>query len=276
MRPSGTVDSYFQYTYNALGEETSMATDDGTWTYSYDNAGELIHAALASTNPDVPSQDLTYQYNAAGDLTQTIVNGLTSTYTSNSVDEYTTVTSADGTTSYTYNANGDLVSMTDASGTTTYTYDSLNELTSVTSPTDSWIYEYDALGNVVATVHNGQTTENLVDPTGLNDLVGQYTSSGGLIADYTYGLGLMSQMTASGSNYYHFDGLGSTVGMTNSASGLIASYSYLPSGGILSSTGTVANPFTFGGELGVTSDGSGLYTMGMRSYDPDHGSVHIR
>ena len=58
------------------------------------------------------------------------------------------------------------------------------------SPTDSWIYEYDALGNVVATVHNGQTTENLVDPTGLNDLVGQYTSSGGLIADYTYGLGL--------------------------------------------------------------------------------------
>ena len=42
-----------------------MATVDGTWTYSYDNAGELIHAALASTNPDVPSQDLTYQYNAA-------------------------------------------------------------------------------------------------------------------------------------------------------------------------------------------------------------------
>ena len=88
-----------------------MSTNDGTWTYSYDNAGELIHAALASTNPDIPSQDLTYQYNAAGDRTKTIVNGLTSTYTSNSVNEYTTVTSSGGTTSYTYNANGDLVSM---------------------------------------------------------------------------------------------------------------------------------------------------------------------
>ena len=64
-----------------------MVTDDGTWTYSYDNIGELVHATLTSTNPDIPSQDLSYKYNAAGDLTQTIVNGLTSTYTSNSIDE---------------------------------------------------------------------------------------------------------------------------------------------------------------------------------------------
>ncbi len=69
---------------------------------------------------------------------------------------------------------------------------------SVTSPTDSWIYEYDALGNQIATIHNGQTTENLVDPTGLGNLVGQYTSSGSLVAGYTYGLGLVSQVTPGG------------------------------------------------------------------------------
>ena len=168
-----------------------MATIDGTWTYSYDNAGELVHAAFASTNSGIPSQDLTYDYNAAGDLTQTIVNGITTTYTSNSVDEYTTV----GGTTYGYNANGDMVSMTNASGTTTYTYDSLNRLVSVTSPTDSWVYEYDALGNLVATIHNGQTTKNLVDPNGAGNLVGQYNGSGSLIAGYTYGLGLVSQTT---------------------------------------------------------------------------------
>ena len=39
---NGSVDSSFVYTYNALGEETSMATVDGTWTYSYDNDGELV------------------------------------------------------------------------------------------------------------------------------------------------------------------------------------------------------------------------------------------
>ena len=217
----GTVDSSFQYTYNTLDEETSMATNDGTWTYSYDTVGELIHAALASTNPDIPSQNLTYVYNAAGDLTQTMVNGVTSTYVSNSVDEYTTGTSSDGTTTYTYNVDGDLVSMTDASGTTAYTYDSLDQLTSVTSPTDSWVYEYDAFGDVVATIHNGQTTENLNDPTGQGGLVGQFTSSGSLIAGYTYGLGLVSQLTSSGSNYYQFGGIGSTVGLTNAANGLI-------------------------------------------------------
>ena len=266
-----TVDSSFQYTYNALGEQTSMATKDGTWTYSYDNIGELIHAALASTNPSVPSQDLTYVYNAAGDRTQTIVNGVTSTYTSNSVDEYTTVTSTDGTTSYTYNPNGDLVSSTNASGTTTYTYNSLNELTSVTSPTDSWVYEYDGSGDVVATIHNGQRTENLDDSTAGGTLAGQYSSTGNLVAGYTYGLGLVSQVTPTGSNYYQFDGLGSTVGMTNATSGLIASYSYLPSGSLLSNTGTVANPFTFVGQFGVTTDGSGLYAMGVRSYHPTTG-----
>ena len=75
----------------ARARRPAMATIDGTWTYSYDNAGELVHAAFASTNPSVPSQDLTYVYNAAGDRTQTIVNGVTTTYTSNSVNEYTTV-----------------------------------------------------------------------------------------------------------------------------------------------------------------------------------------
>ena len=92
-----------------------------------------------------------------------------------------------------------------------------------------------------------------------------------MVAGYTYGLGLVSQVTPTGSNYYQFDGLGSTVGMTNATSGLIASYSYLPSGSILASTGTVANPFTFVGQFGVTTDGSGLYAMGVRSYDPTTG-----
>ena len=109
--------------------------------------------------------------------------------------------------------------------TTYYTYDSLDRLTSVTSPTDSWIYEYDALGNLAATIHdglvNGQvtsttTTQNLVDPTGLGNVVGQYDGSGNLIANYTYGLGLVSQVTPGGTNYYQFDALGSTADLVDS------------------------------------------------------------
>ena len=69
---------------------------------------------------------------------------------------------------------------------------------------------------------NGQMTDNLVDPTS-DSLVGQFSSSGSLIAGYTYGAGLVSQVTPTSANYYQFDGLGSTVGITNASSGTIAS-----------------------------------------------------
>ena len=58
--PGGVIQSRFDYTYNALNERTTEATLDGTWTYTYDGAGQLIHAVFASTNPAVSSQDLTY------------------------------------------------------------------------------------------------------------------------------------------------------------------------------------------------------------------------
>ena len=264
---NGTVDSSFVYTYSALEEVTSMATIDGMWTYGYDNDGELVTASFASTDPTIADQSLTYIYNAAGDRTQTIINGVTTDYTSNSVNEYTTV----GGTTYEYDADGNLISMTNALGTTTYSYNSLNQLTGVTSPEGSWSYQYDALGNVVATTSDGQTTNELVDPTGLGNLVGQYTTSGSLIAGYTYGLGLVSQITPSGTNYYQFDALGSTADMTSATGGVVASYSYLPFGGLLASTGSVANSFTYVGQYSVTSNGSGLLDMRNRAYDPTSG-----
>jgi RHS repeat-associated protein len=274
-----TVNSRFDYTYNPLGQVATMATLGGTWTYSYDATGQLVHAVFAPNQGSaIPSQDLTYVYNAAGDRTQTIVNGTTTTYASNNVNEITST--SDGVT-YRYDADGNLSSQTDASGaTTTYTYDSLNRLTSITSPTDSWIYGYDALGNLAVTIHNGlvngqitsqTTTQNLVDPNGGSNVVGQFDSSGDLLANYTYGLGLVSQTTPAGTNYYQFDALGSTADLVNSSGAIQNSYSYLPFGGLLNSTGSAANPFTFVGQLGVSSDGNGLFDMRARSYDPTTG-----
>ena len=66
--------------------------------------------------PAIPSQDLTYEYNAAGDRTQTIVNGVTTHLHEQQRQRVHDGHSADGTTTYTYNANGDLVSKTDAVG----------------------------------------------------------------------------------------------------------------------------------------------------------------
>ena len=111
------------------------------------------------------------------------------------------------------------------------------------------VYQYDALGNLVATTAERPDDRKPGRSDGLGNLVGQFTSSGSRIAGYTYGLGLVSQVTPSGTNYYQFDALGSTAGMTNATSGLVASYSYLPFGGLLVSTGSVANPFTYVGAV---------------------------
>ena len=123
----------------------------------------------------------------------------------------------------------------------------------------------------MATTHNGQLTTNLVDPTGSGNVVGTYNGSGNLIANYTYGLGLVSQVAAGSKNYYDFDALGSTAGLTGPTGTILNTYSYLPFGGTLATTGTAANPFTFVGQLGVSQNGSGLINMRARLYDASAG-----
>jgi RHS repeat-associated protein len=264
-----TINSRFDYTYNNLGEKISETTLDGTWTYQYDAIGELTHAVFAATNANIANQDLTYQYDTAGNRIQTITNGATVNYSTNNVNQYTNI----GNTIDKYDANGNLTSQLKGGITTTYTYNTLNKLTGVSDTSgNTWAYTYDALGNRIASNHNGQQTTYLVDPTGLGRIVGQYDGSGNTIANYTYGLGLTSQVSGGNTNYYSFDSLGSTVGLTgNSGGSYLNSYTYSPFGESLISTETVANTFQFVGKYGVSNGGNGLYLMGARKYDPSTG-----
>jgi RHS repeat-associated protein len=267
--PDGSINSSFIYTYNNLGLETSETTLDGTWTYSYDAIGELTHAVFASTNPDVPNQDETYNYDAVGNRTSTIINGVTTVYTTNNMNEYTQV----GETTYTYNKNGDMTSATDATGTTTYAHDQENQLVGVATPSgDGSTYIYDALGYRVSSVQNGQHVNNLIDPSGLGNIVGQFDASNNLITDYTYGIGLVSQVgAANNADYYNFDKIGDTVGITSTAGKYVNQYSYMPFGETMTEFVSLQNPFTFVGEFGVSIDSNGSYNMRAREYEADIG-----
>src|SRR5208283_2256587 len=152
-------------------------------------------------------------------------------YVANSLNQYTSV----GGVTYRYDANGNLL----FDGTNTYTYNSLNELTSVVGPSGTTTYTYNALGQRVASTVNGVTTQYLIDPAGLGNVVGTFTGSGSLVADYTYGNGLVSQVTTGGTYYYDFDALGSTAGLSNAGGTYVNSYSYLPFGGNLAETQAV-------------------------------------
>ena len=263
--PGGAINSRFDYTYNALGLETTEATLDGAWTYTYDADGQLTLAvfALRPTPEASPKQNLAYNYDAMGNRTSTVINGVTTAYTTNELNEYTSVSGV----AYTYDADGNLTS----DGTNTYTYNSLNQLIGLSGANGTTTYGYDALGQQANSTANGQNTEYLVDPFGLGDVVGQYASGGSLVANYAYGLGLSSQVTASATYYYDFDALGSTVGLTNGSGGYVDRYEYLPFGGNLNSAQTIPNALQFVGEVGVSSVGAGLIAMGARSYSTGSG-----
>ncbi len=258
--PGGAVNSRFDYTYNALGLRTTMATVDGTWTYSYDGTGQLTHAVFASTNHDVPNQDLVYNYDAVGNRTSTVINGVTTAYVANNLNEYASV----GGVTQMYDADGNLLS----DGTNRYAYDVLGRLISVTTPTGTTGYNYDAMGNRSASTTNGQVTQYLNDPAGLPNVVDELDGSGAVIAHSTYGLGLASRVINGRSYYYDFDAVGNTAGLTNTGGTYANSYSYLPFGGRLSVNTAISNPFEFSGEFDVQSEVSGIQYMRARYYSP--------
>src|SRR5439155_7127479 len=93
--PNDTVNSKFLYTYDAAGRRDTQTTIDGLWTYSYDLVDQLTHAAFVSTNPAIPNQDLSYEYDALSNRTRTVLNGATTSYAANNMNQET---SAGGTT----------------------------------------------------------------------------------------------------------------------------------------------------------------------------------
>ena len=218
-----------------------------------------------SNNPDIiPDQNLTYVYDRAGNRIKTIQNGLTTTYQSNNLDQYTTV----GSAIYNYNANGNLLSKVEGNDTWSYTYDNQNRLISVIEPDGSQTkYEYDALGYRIATTYNNERTDYLIDPFRGGNIVGEYDTSGNLISEYAYGLGLVSRTDANDIKaYYDHNGIGSTVSLTGEKGEILNSYEYLPFGKNLFEAEKIFNPFEYIGQWGVMEEINGLNFMRARYY----------
>ncbi len=101
-----------------FSSDVSATELDGEWIYEYDLTGQLTGAVFASTNPDIESQDLTYIYDAAGNRTQTIVNGVRENYSTNNLNQYQSA----GTTTYSYDLDDNLTSKTEGNQTWTYSH----------------------------------------------------------------------------------------------------------------------------------------------------------
>jgi RHS repeat-associated protein len=265
--PDNSLNARFDYIYDPVGQRTGVATLNGTWVYTYDLTRQLIHAVFTSTNPAIPDQDLSYEYDASGNRIRTVVNGGEDIYAPNNMNQYT----AAGNSTYRYDRDGNLREETNAAGTTYYAYNARGRLVGVVGPQGAWQYEYDSFGNRTAVVANGVRTEYLLDPTGLVDVIAEFDAAGNRLASYAHGLGLEAAIGTSGWGYYDFDALGSTAGVSGVAGRLVNQYAYGPFGGSLLSNETVANPFEFIGAAGVMTGGEGLHYMRARYYDANTG-----
>ena len=267
--PDSETLEHFSFQYDTAGRRTGMSTLDGQWTYTYDAIGQLTAAVFESANPDIPDQDLEYDYDAIGNRIRAIENGQTILYAGNDRNQYTLV----GDKTYTYDADGNLLSISDGGGETVFSYDADSRLVGIVSPEGTWSFEYDVLGNRVATIHDGERTEYLVDPTGMGDVLAEYDADGNPRARYAHGLGLAARFDQGGNaSYFHFDAIGSTIGLTDSDGGLLNRYRYLPYGGPHSEAQeAVENPFQFVGQFGVMREVHGLDFMRARFHSPVDG-----
>ena len=259
--PDNSVQSRFDYTYDARGQRITMGTVDGDWAYSYDATGQLTHAVFHSTNAAVADLDLSYVYDAAGNRIRTIENGVTTNSTTNNLNQYTQV----GSAVLTYDADGNLVRKVDGANVSTYTYNVENRLIGVVTPNGTWTYQYDSLGNRVSMLRDGVRTDYLIDPGGLGAVATEYLGAGTAPNHYTYGLGLVNTITNTGSaSFYLFDGTGNTAGRTNSVGISFESYRFDPFGKVVS--GAVPQ-VGFSGQFGIFNDGSDLDHLRARDYD---------
>ncbi len=271
----GTVNSFDVYTYEALGNELTDTNQDGKWVYTYDADSQLTDAVFTpnSTDPDgLTAQTIQYVDDPAGNRKSESVNGVITTYTVNNVNEYTEATTNGVDTIYQYDANGNRTSEATGSDTTTYTFNGLNQLTAITGPGVTASYAYNAIGQRRSQTINGVATRFQVDPAGLGNLVATLDAGGTVTAHFTYGLGLVSRIDGPGSAaYYDFNNIGSTIGITTTGGTYLNRYAYLPFGQTTTAASGIANAFAFAGQFGVQDDGTGLFNMRARPYDPATG-----
>jgi RHS repeat-associated protein/uncharacterized repeat protein (TIGR01451 family) len=255
----GAVNSRFDYTYDAAGRRIGMGTLAGTWSYGYDANGQLTSVIQPS------GLAITYKYDAAGNRTYTVTGGSSLNYYADNLNQYTVA----GSTAFTYDADGNMNSQWNGSQSWTYGYDDQNRLVSLSGPQGMFSFTYDSLGNRYSQSANGTVTSYLVDPTGLPSVIGSFGAGGTALDHFAYGVGLESISNSPGSfAYYQFDGSSNTAAVTNASQNVLDSYAYLPFGELASASESLSNPFRYGGQLGVSDDGDGLYYMRTRAYSP--------
>jgi len=239
----GGATNGYAYEYDLNGRLISVASVSGVNTYAYDANGNRTNSSLKGSLQSAifDGQDrllfygpAIYQYNAAGDLTNKVVNDTIAT---------------------------------------AYEYDALDRLLAVILPDGRRIeYVIDAVGRRVGRKVDGILTQGWLYADGLRPIA-ELDGSGNVVSMFVYGtrFNVPDYMVKNGVTYRIIsDHLGSARLVANVDTGEIAQrLDYDEWGRVLSDSNSGFQPFGFAG--GLYDQDIGLVRFGARDYDPEIG-----
>lgn len=232
------------YTYDNVGNRLSLTDNNGIHNYNYDN----VYRLLNSTNPNEA-----YTYDPVGNR-----NALINNYDGGNRllddDIYT----------YTYDLDGNMTSKVKKVGgeTTTYTYNSEDQLIGVNNNIS---YKYDALGRRIEKNVSSTITRYVYDG---EDIIQELDGNNQVITTYIHGPSIDEPILLEKNSqkyYYISDGLGSNTALVDQNGNIAQTYRYDSFGNIISSTGSLSQPYTYTGREYDTE--TGLYYYRARYYD---------
>ncbi len=236
------------YEYDAVGRLTRLAdaSDTTMVEYVYDNVGRLSRENHSN------GTFTTYQYSAAGDVTN-IVHHASDTLINSSFE-------------YTYDGSGRRTGASTSAGDWIWKYDGASQLVSATRPDGTVIqYQYDAAGNRAVVTDNGVVSQYAVNElnqyTDVNGIAYTWDADGNLVevddsgsvTTYAYDSDnrLIAVNTPTDAITYQYDAFGNRTAMT--VNGIRTEYFVDPAGfgnvvGIYDNTGARESQYVYGAD----------------------------
>jgi RHS repeat-associated protein len=259
--PLGTT---WTYGYDADGNRIRTVAPDGTTTFAYDQLSRLTGVSYSDSTPSVG-----FGYDADGNRTQMSDGVGSQSYTYDPLNRLTGVSRGPDSFSYSYDPAGDLTERVYPGGTTTdYSYDDDGRLATVATGSSTFSYSYDAAGSQTQLSRpNGITETRSYDRAGrLTEIKDAGSASVLQQLDYAYDpVGDATSLTRlDGSEYYQYDNrdrltevcYGAPCGMSSDT----IAWTYDPVGNRLTETrpaGTTNYSYNAGDELTQTSGPDG-------------------
>lgn len=274
---SGLPSLSFQY--DMEGNKTIIQRkNDPTYseTFGYDNAYRLIsykQGVLNGNSISSPIIQNTYNYDAVGNRTSAVLNGVNTTYGVNNLNQYTSV----GGVAYTYDGRGNRT----YNGNFFMSYDGEGrKLTDSVSGT-VYHYAYDAMGRRILLTLNGVPTNYYY--SGLSQIE-ERNAGDSLLGMQLFEKNMEPLIRFSNKQnyFYHLNDVGSTEALTDSSGVIVERYKYEDFGktrffnasGSSISGSSLNNRFLFTGQEYDAQSSS--YHFLYRNYDPANGVFNQR